>query len=509
MYKIGELSKLTKIPVKTLRFYDNEGILSPDKIDEFTGYRYYSASKISDCYRILAFKELGFTLEQIKTQLNISKSELIVKENELNKLKVQTEKRIKNLQALYTSLENNSDVFNVVIRKSDDIRVAFVREILDNNDKINILLDKIMTSVPSEIIESRYVVIDYDTEYGDELFDIGLGIAINGKLPKNKLTEEKIICFDSLTACLICTEENYENAIVFINNYIKENNYQIVGPIYKIIYKDKTIEIKIPVFPLKEPNYTPLREDISAPFENDEMAIGRWALVDTLACYEQFNHNKTRAKKWTKEIYFLPNGENFWLYTWTKNYLIYHNNGQITKNRYTIKEINGSTYMFIEMKLFYYTRCAGKPEIWVLKKLDSKKYSADDVRNKDEIPIEFINDINVIGKWNAFDISLNPDNYFKESDRYLPIDKLFWHSINFIDNGLLINEFKGQLTGLIYTKDNFRWTNGCIMDINESVVSKYMIKQFKGEDFLFVEWKSGDYKYGGKVNCYYVFKRGE
>ena len=49
MYKIGELSKLTKIPVKTLRFYDNEGILSPDRIDEFTGYRYYSASKISDC----------------------------------------------------------------------------------------------------------------------------------------------------------------------------------------------------------------------------------------------------------------------------------------------------------------------------------------------------------------------------------------------------------------------------------------------------------------------------
>ena len=71
MYKIGELSKLTKIPVKTLRFYDNEGILSPDKIDEFTGYRYYSASKISDCYRILAFKELGFTLEKIKTHLNI------------------------------------------------------------------------------------------------------------------------------------------------------------------------------------------------------------------------------------------------------------------------------------------------------------------------------------------------------------------------------------------------------------------------------------------------------
>lgn len=328
MYKIGELSKLTKIPVKTLRFYDNEGILIPDRIDKFTGYRYYSASKISDCYRILALKELGFTLEQIKAQLNISKSELMVKENELNELKSQTEKRIRNLQALYSSLENNNGVFNVVVRKSDDICVAFMRRILSNNDEINTLFDEIVTSLPKEIIESRYVIIDYDTEYGDELFDVGLGVAINGKLPKNELIQEKTIKFDNLTACLACTEEDYENAIVFINKYIKENNYQIVGPVYKIIYKDTTIEIKNPVYPLSEPNYTPLREDISAPFENDENAIGRWALVDMLACYEQFNHNKIKDKKGEKEIYFLPNDENFWLYTWTKGYLIYHNNGR-------------------------------------------------------------------------------------------------------------------------------------------------------------------------------------
>ncbi len=39
MYKIGELSRLCRIPVKTLRYYDNEGVLVPDEIDRFTGYR--------------------------------------------------------------------------------------------------------------------------------------------------------------------------------------------------------------------------------------------------------------------------------------------------------------------------------------------------------------------------------------------------------------------------------------------------------------------------------------
>ena len=40
MYKIGELSKLCSIPVKTLRYYDDIGLLRPDHIDKFTGYRY-------------------------------------------------------------------------------------------------------------------------------------------------------------------------------------------------------------------------------------------------------------------------------------------------------------------------------------------------------------------------------------------------------------------------------------------------------------------------------------
>ena len=69
MYKIGELSKLCSISVKTLRYYDAEGLLVPDEIDKFTGYRYYSASKLEDCYRIIALKELGFSLEEIRVQL--------------------------------------------------------------------------------------------------------------------------------------------------------------------------------------------------------------------------------------------------------------------------------------------------------------------------------------------------------------------------------------------------------------------------------------------------------
>lgn len=77
MYKIGELSKLCNISVKTLRYYDAEGLLIPDEIDKFTGYRYYSASKLEDCYRIIALKELGFSLDEICVQLTTNDNEKI------------------------------------------------------------------------------------------------------------------------------------------------------------------------------------------------------------------------------------------------------------------------------------------------------------------------------------------------------------------------------------------------------------------------------------------------
>ena len=54
MFKIGEFSKFSQVTVKTLRYYDQIGLLKPAEIDRFTGYRYYSASQLPRLHRILA-----------------------------------------------------------------------------------------------------------------------------------------------------------------------------------------------------------------------------------------------------------------------------------------------------------------------------------------------------------------------------------------------------------------------------------------------------------------------
>jgi DNA-binding transcriptional MerR regulator len=66
MYKIGEFSKLSQIPVKTLRYYDAIGLLCPARIERSGGYRSYRVEHLERLNRILAFKDLGFSLREIR-----------------------------------------------------------------------------------------------------------------------------------------------------------------------------------------------------------------------------------------------------------------------------------------------------------------------------------------------------------------------------------------------------------------------------------------------------------
>jgi len=72
MYRIGELSKNTNISIRTLRYYDEIGLLKPAKVAD-SGYRYYSNEEIRLLQHIAALKELGFTLASIKEMLSAEK----------------------------------------------------------------------------------------------------------------------------------------------------------------------------------------------------------------------------------------------------------------------------------------------------------------------------------------------------------------------------------------------------------------------------------------------------
>lgn len=65
MLSIGDFARRAGVSVRMLRHYDRLGLLVPTRVDEFTGYRFYRADQLGRVNRLVALKDLGFTLEQV------------------------------------------------------------------------------------------------------------------------------------------------------------------------------------------------------------------------------------------------------------------------------------------------------------------------------------------------------------------------------------------------------------------------------------------------------------
>jgi len=70
MFSIGDFAKLGRVSVRMLRHYDAIGLLRPATVDAASSYRFYDADQLHRLNRVIALKDLGFTLEQVRTILD-------------------------------------------------------------------------------------------------------------------------------------------------------------------------------------------------------------------------------------------------------------------------------------------------------------------------------------------------------------------------------------------------------------------------------------------------------
>jgi DNA-binding transcriptional MerR regulator/effector-binding domain-containing protein len=70
MFSIGEFATLGRVSVRMLRHYDAIGVLRPAAVDPSSAYRFYSADQLRRLNRIIALKDLGFTLQQVRSILD-------------------------------------------------------------------------------------------------------------------------------------------------------------------------------------------------------------------------------------------------------------------------------------------------------------------------------------------------------------------------------------------------------------------------------------------------------
>ena len=81
MIRIGELAKICRVNVQTLRYYDKIGLLCADRVDMDSGYRYYAPEKVRMYQTIVHLKSLDFAPEDVDDAVSFLKEYNYINEN--------------------------------------------------------------------------------------------------------------------------------------------------------------------------------------------------------------------------------------------------------------------------------------------------------------------------------------------------------------------------------------------------------------------------------------------
>ncbi|ROQ33967.1 DNA-binding transcriptional MerR regulator [Streptomyces sp. PanSC19] len=132
MFTIGDFARHGRVSVRMLRHYDAIGLLRPAHVDPHSGYRFYSADQLAQLNRVIALKDLGFTLEQVGTILRDElgaeelRGMLRLRQAELEAAVEAARARLAQVGARLRAIESEGRMStqDVVVKKIPAVRVA-------------------------------------------------------------------------------------------------------------------------------------------------------------------------------------------------------------------------------------------------------------------------------------------------------------------------------------------------------------------------------------------------
>ena len=246
MFKIGEFSQLSRVSVRMLRHYDQLGLLKPSHTDSFTNYRYYSADQLPRLNRILALRDLGFSLEQIGSMLNeeLSAEQLMgmlkLKRAEIEQQLQVEQLRMARLEARINQMNGQTvpNKYDVVVREIEPQLVASYREVAPDDDRIQSMFEELETYVAqfNARADRPPMSIYHDPEYRDENIDTEVVVPLKTVIPGTDSIHVRETPRIPKAACVVHTGDyaTIYQAYNALLRWIESNGYQMKGPIREV-----------------------------------------------------------------------------------------------------------------------------------------------------------------------------------------------------------------------------------------------------------------------------------
>jgi DNA-binding transcriptional MerR regulator len=241
MFRIGDFSRLTQVTVKALRHYDSLGLLKPAQIDPDTGYRYYTASQLPRLNRVVALKDLGFSLEQIGQLLDADlsldqlRAMLVLRQEEVRTQIADEQSRLARIAARLDQIERGDAAapYDVVLKRVEAQRVASIRDILPGRSAIvGLFRELFFFQRQHNLTTSSPIVIWHESECHDVEVDAEATFGTESPIPSGGRVVERVLPAIETMACVIHQgpRETIGMACEALLTWIEGNGYQLDGP---------------------------------------------------------------------------------------------------------------------------------------------------------------------------------------------------------------------------------------------------------------------------------------
>jgi DNA-binding transcriptional MerR regulator/effector-binding domain-containing protein len=252
-YSIGELSVICNIPKKTLRYYDETGLFTPDQRNEKNNYRFYSRQQIITLSIIKNLRQIGFSLKEIKEIIVINEAETLelnmTKQLDAMKEHIQYElKKYHECRYLLKKIQNGVDILNstskeiphelkISVESVPKIQLLFDNQIMENYDYSQMSLDRwlgIMEKAEQSNckISGSVFVTFYEENILNKFLsqDCQIEFAIQVDSTSTAADIRSFGDFDAATVIHIGNYEDIPNTYIQLIKWIKQNHYSIIGP---------------------------------------------------------------------------------------------------------------------------------------------------------------------------------------------------------------------------------------------------------------------------------------
>lgn len=262
LYRIGMFAQMNHVTIKTLHYYEEQQLLSPAWIDEETGYRYYTMDQMTVLHRIMALKQAGFTIEDIKHFNSTADSDAFLRRKKAEFL-AKIAELTRQIAVLDCYLEEGGNTLEtpVLIKTIPMVTVAAMQTRIESYD---VLFDRMsemgaeMERLGCECALPEYCFTCYlESGYRSENILIETCQAVAEKKEDSHLVKFKE--YPQIQAACIYHRGSYSDfprSYTAVLRYIEENGYEICGSIREnyidgVWNKDKEdewlSEIQIPV----------------------------------------------------------------------------------------------------------------------------------------------------------------------------------------------------------------------------------------------------------------------